>query len=95
VAIRKQLHDILALVAEFTHNNENEDVRHTLVIDRIELPEHETHRNIHELESLGLIKIQPRMNRTTDEKGREFRLINITREGLRELSSDQSLQSLH
>ena len=92
MAIRKQLHDVLALVAELTHNNENEDVRHTLVIDRIELPEHETHRNIHELESLGLVKIQPRMNRTTDEKGREFRLINITREGLRELSSDQSLQ---
>lgn len=92
MAIRKQLHDILALVAELTHNNVNEDVRHTLVIDRIEHPEHETHRHIHELESLGLIKIQPRMNRATDEKGREFRLINITREGLHELSSDRILQ---
>lgn len=92
MAIRKQLHDILVLIAELTHNNVNEDVRHTLVIDRIELPEHETHRHIHELESLGLIKIQPRMNRTTDEMGREFRLINITKEGLHELSSDQTLR---
>jgi DNA-binding IclR family transcriptional regulator len=92
MAILKQLHDILALVAELTHNNVNEDVSHTLVIDRIELPEHKTHRHIHELESLGLIKIQPRMNRTTDEKGREYRLINITREGLHELSSDQTLR---
>jgi hypothetical protein len=36
-----------------------------------------------------LIKIQPRMNRTADEKGREYRLLNVTREGLQELSSDQ------
>lgn len=92
MAIRKQLHDVLALTAELTDDNLNEDVRHTLVIDRMGLPEHETHKYIHELASLGLIKIQPRMNRTTDEKGREFRLINITREGLQELSSDQTLR---
>jgi hypothetical protein len=30
------------------------------------------------------------MNHTTDEKGREFRLINITNEGLQELSSNQT-----
>ena len=92
IAIRKQLHDVLALTAELTHNNVNENVRHTLVIDRMELPEHETHRHIHELESLGMIKIQPRVNHSTDEKGREFRLINITNDGLRELSSAQPLQ---
>jgi hypothetical protein len=92
MAIRKQLRDVLALIAELTQNNVNEDVRHTLVIDRMELPGHETHRHIHELEALGLIKIQPRMNRTTDEKGREFRLINITKEGLQELSSNQTLR---
>lgn len=61
---------------------------HTLVMDRMELPGRETHKHIHDLESLGLVKIQPRMNRTIDEKGREYRLINITREGLQELSSD-------
>lgn len=92
MAIRKQLHHVLALTADLTHNNVNEDIRHTLVIDRTGLPEHETHRYIHELESLGLIKIQPRVNRTTDEKGREFRLINITNEGLQELSSGQAPQ---
>jgi Mn-dependent DtxR family transcriptional regulator len=91
MTIRKQLHDVLALIAELGHNNDNEDIRHTLVIDRMGLPEHETHRYIHELESLGLIRIQPRMNHAVDEKGREFRLINITREGLQELSSDQTL----
>lgn len=90
MAIRKQLHDVLALTAELTHNNANGDVRHALVIDRMGLPEHETHRYIHELESLGMVKIQPRMNQTTDEKGREFRLINITNKGLQELSSDQT-----
>ncbi len=44
MAIRKQLHNVLALTAELGHNNVNEDVRHTLVIDRMGLPEHETHR---------------------------------------------------
>jgi predicted transcriptional regulator len=92
MAIRKQLHDVLALTAELTHDNVNEDVHHTLVIDRMGLPEHETHRYIHELESLGMIKIKPRMNRAIDEKGREFRLINITKEGLQELSSNNTLR---
>jgi KaiC/GvpD/RAD55 family RecA-like ATPase len=90
MTIRKQLHDVLDLTAELTRKNVNKDVRHTLVIDRMGLPEHETHRYIHELESLGMIKIQPRMNHATDEKGREFRLINITNEGLQELSSNQT-----
>ena len=56
------------------------------------LPEHETHRYIHELESLGLIRIQPRVSNAVDAKGREFRLINITNKGLQELSSDQPQQ---
>jgi hypothetical protein len=55
-------------------------------------PEHENHRYTHELDSLGLIRIQPRMNRAIDEKNREFRLINITKEGLQELSMDQELR---
>lgn len=92
MTLRKQLHDVLALIAELTHGNVNKDVHHTLVMDRMGFPENETHRYIHELESLGLIKIQPRMNNSADEKGREFRLINITNEGLLELSSDQALQ---
>jgi hypothetical protein len=32
------------------------------------------------------------LNGSTDEKGREFRLINITNKGLEELSSDQPQQ---
>jgi len=90
IVIRKQLRIILSLIAELTHNNINEDVRHTLVIDRMEFPGHETHRHIHELESIGMIKIQSRMSGSVDEKGREYRLINITREGLQEISSDQT-----
>lgn len=87
MVIQKPLRDILALIAELTHFNINEDVRHTMVMDRIDLPGHETHRHIHELESLGMIKIQSRVIGSVDEKGREYRLINITREGLQELSS--------
>ena len=57
MTIRKQLHDVLDLTADLTRKNVNKDVRHTLVIDRMGLPEHETHRYIHKLESLGMIKI--------------------------------------
>ena len=91
MVIQKSLRDILALIAELTHDNINVDVRHTMVIDRIDLPGHETHRQIHELESLGMIKIQSRVIGSVDEKGREYRLINITREGLRELSSSDQI----
>ena len=87
MVIQKSLRDILALIAELTHDNINVDVRHTMVIDRIDLPGHETHRQIHELESLGMIKIQSRVIGSVDEKGREYRLINITLKGLQELSS--------
>jgi hypothetical protein len=66
MAIEKQLRNVLALIADLTLNNVNVDVHHTLIIDRMELPGHETHKHIHELESLGLVKIQPRMNRATD-----------------------------
>lgn len=91
MVIQKPLRDILALIAELTHFNINEDVRHTMVMDRIDLPGHETHRHIHELESLGMIKIQSRVIGSVDEKGREYRLINITREGLQELSSSDQI----
>ena len=90
MVIQKQLRDILSLIAELAHNNINEDVRHTLVIDRMGLPEHETHKDIHKLESLGLINIQSRMRDRIDEKGREYRLINITREGLQEISFEHA-----
>jgi hypothetical protein len=89
MVLRKQLHDVLVLIAEMTDNNTNKDLPHTRVLDRMGLPEYETHKYIHELESLGFVKILPRMNHTADEKGREYRLINITKEGLQELSSDQ------
>lgn len=91
MVIQKPLRNILALIAELTHDNINEDVRHIMVIDRIDLSGHETHRHIHELESLGMIKIQSRVIGSVDEKGREYRLINITREGLRELSSSDQI----
>ena len=59
MAIRKQLHDVLALIAELGHNNLDQDILHVLVIDRMRLPEHETHRYIHELEDTVLIWCRP------------------------------------
>jgi DNA-binding IclR family transcriptional regulator len=95
MTIGKQLQDVLTLIAGLTNNDINKDLPHTRVLDLNGLPQHETHRYIHELESLGLVRIQPRINRTSDEKGREYRLISITKEGLQELSSDKHLDNNH
>lgn len=92
MAIRAQLGNILAIIAEITHNNVNQDTPDTRVIDRINIPEKETRRRINELVSLGLVQQLPRMNRTADERGREYQLIGITREGLQELTLDQELR---
>jgi hypothetical protein len=83
--------DVLALIAKLSHNNVHGDMLHTLIIDHMELPEHEIHKHIHELESLGLVRIQSQMNHLTGERGREYSLNNITREGLHKSSSDQTL----
>ena len=89
MVIRQQLHNVLTRVAELAHNDVNQDVPDTWVIDRLNIPEEETRQNINELVSIGLVRQLPRMNRTADESGREYRLIGITKEGLQELILDK------
>jgi hypothetical protein len=93
MAIREQLRDVLVRVADRTKNNVNKDVPDTWIIDEISLPAEEMRSHIDELISLGLLR-EPftRMNRTADEQGREYRLIGITKEGLKELTPDQELR---
>ena len=90
-AIRPQLRNILALIAEKTHNNVDEAIRDTAIIDDVGLPEEETRRYLNELRSLNVIRIDQRMNGTADEKGREYRMIGMTEEGIKASASDDDI----
>lgn len=92
MTIRAQLSNVLSVIAELTHNDVNQDVPDTWVTDGINIIEEETRRHINELVLLGLVRQLPRFNQTADERGREYQLIGITREGLQELTLDQELR---
>jgi hypothetical protein len=57
--------------AMLTQIDVNEAVSQTLMVDHMGLPEHETHRHIHALDSLAVIRIQSRIIGSVDEIGRE------------------------
>lgn len=86
MVLRQELRDILTLIADLADNNIDTSMYDTAIIERRrQIPAEETRNHLNELNSLGLIKIvQP-------TSGVVFRLLNITREGLRELA-DQDLR---
>lgn len=86
--IVEQQRKILARIAEKTHSNVDEFVPDTSIIDDVGLPKEETRKYLHELQSLEMIHIDQRMSGTADEKGREYRMIGITKEGIKELASE-------
>jgi hypothetical protein len=88
MAVREQLRNVLSLIAEKTHSNVDEFVPDTSIIDDVGLPKEETRKYLHELQSLDMIHIDQRMSGTADEKGREYRMIGITKEGIKELATD-------
>jgi hypothetical protein len=91
MAIREQLRKILAGIAERTHSNVNEFVPDTSIIDDVGLPEEETRRYLNELQLLDMIHIDQRMSGTADERGREYRMIGITKEGIKASASDDDI----
>lgn len=86
MVLRQELRDILTLIADLADNNIDTSMYDTAIIERRrQIPAEETRNHLNELNSLGFIKIlQP-------TSGVVFRLLNITREGLRELA-DQDLR---
>jgi predicted transcriptional regulator len=91
MVLREQLLDILALIAEITHSNVSESIRDTSIIDEVGLPEAETRKYLNELQSLDLIRIDIRASGTADEKGRQYRMAGITKEGVKELASEDDI----
>jgi hypothetical protein len=91
--LRSELRRLLALIAEMTNSNVSESVRDTSIIGRANRPEHETQKHLNELKSLGLIEIGGSLGvRPTgqeDEKGRRYMMVNITKEGIQELGSEE------
>lgn len=75
-----QLQNILGIVADLSHYNTNASVIDRAVIERTGLPPAQVMDVIKQLESLGLV------NRQIKVSGADFRLINITRKGLKELT---------
>jgi predicted transcriptional regulator len=85
MAIRPQLRNILNIIADLTYSNVVASISDIAVIQRSRLPALEVNNYLNELESSGLINLQIKVS------GADFRLLNITKEGLMELS-DQNLR---
>jgi hypothetical protein len=77
--ITPQLRNILGIVADLSHYDTNASVIDRAVIERTGLPPSQAMDNIRQLESLGLVNLQIKVS------GADFRLMNVTREGLKEL----------
>ena len=54
--IRRELRNVLTLIADLAHNNANSSVFDTAVSKRSGLPPYEVYNYLNELDSLGLIK---------------------------------------
>jgi predicted transcriptional regulator len=85
MAIRPQLRNILNIISDLTYNNVVASVSDTAVIQQSRLPALEVNNYLNELASSGLINLQIKVS------GADFRLLNMTKEGLMELS-DQNLR---
>jgi hypothetical protein len=77
---------ILDLIADRTNRNPSVSVHDTAIIRVSGLPTDEVNNYLGQLEGLGLIKLGIKVS------GADFRLINITREGLNETDQNQGLR---
>lgn len=78
--ISPKLTSILSLVADLSHYNINASVLDTAVIERSGMPASQVNSYIKELDSMGLLNLQLKVS------GADFRLLNLTKEGLSILS---------
>ncbi len=77
---------ILHIIAEKSARSPGRSVFDTAVINDSGLPPDEVYTYVNQLEGLGLIKIERKV------AGADYRLINITKEGLDETSENQALR---
>ena len=81
MSIAPELKKILFTIGDLSHNDTNVSLIDSAILRETKLPRFEINRVLTELSTLGLIKILPRPS------GVDFKLVNITREGLKELTS--------
>ena len=91
MVIKPELRNILEVIGELSHHDVNTNVVDTSVAQRNDrLPSLEVYDYLEELKSLGLIKmLQPIGDTKEKTDDQTFRLLNITKEGLEELQSNQ------
>lgn len=87
MAIKEPLRNILKIIADLSHNDVNTNVFDTVVVERSSLLATEVDNYLVELSSLGLIKMLQKSSDAENNKGQNYRLLNITRDGLHELSA--------
>jgi hypothetical protein len=87
MAIKEPLRNILKVIADLSHNDVNTNVFDTAVVERSSLLATEVDNYLVELTSLGLIKMLQKVSNVENNKGQNYRLLNITRDGLQELSA--------
>ncbi len=80
MVVRPELRKVLYTIGDLSHSDIETSVIDSAIKRETELPDFELNRLLEELGSLGLIRfILPRPS------GANFRLVNITSEGLKEL----------
>jgi hypothetical protein len=91
MVIKPELRNILEVIGDLSHHDVNTNVVDTSVAQHNDrLPSLEVYDCLEELESLGLIKmLQPIGDTKEKMDDQTFRLLNITKEGLEELQSNQ------
>ena len=88
MVLRPALRNILEIVGRLSHYDVNTNVVDTEVVqDSGDLSSAEVYDNLEELESLGFIKMLQPISGTTEKDSDTFRLLNITKEGLKQLQS--------
>jgi predicted transcriptional regulator len=86
MAINQLLRNILKIIADLSHNDVNTNIFDTAIVEYSNLSTAKVNDYLVELSSLGLIKMLKRTSDVENNKNQYYRLLNITRKGLQELS---------
>lgn len=81
--LRNAARNVLTIVADKTESNPSSAVMDVTVIRETGLPDSEARKYINELVGLDLIRLGIKVS------GADFRMLNITKEGIRELQNQE------
>ena len=80
MSMKDELRRILTIISDLTHNDINSNVKDTKIIAEDNLQSKDVEKYLNELQSLGLIKED-----SSKSDGLDYRLFQITREGINEI----------